>query len=223
MTDILITGQEAIQSEKRIVKPVLQLPLSMPQFGSQLAAASAVRQPATPEHPAGYLLSEVDLPQNIDTLESVRLDGRPIIYTPSTTSWLQSRQAFVVSDVTFGQLMGGRAWSQYASTTELIAGLSNPSMGLGADVRVAVHARIVQPVLDIALFFLGVPIVLARESRNVFVAAGSCVLIVAAFYLIILVAHGLGMHFLLTPAQAAWTPVLIVVPWAVATSSPLRR
>ena len=223
LTDILITGQEAIQSEKRIVQPVLQLPLSMPQFGTQLAAASAVRQPATPEHPAGYLLSDVVLPANIDKLECVLLDGRPIIYTPATTRWLKSRQAFVVSDVNFGQLMGGRTWSQFASTTELVAGLSNPSMGLGADVRVAVHARIVQPVLDMALFFLGVPIVLARESRNVFVAAGSCVLIVASFYLIMLAAHGLGMHFLLTPAQAAWTPVMITVPWAVAASAPLRR
>ena len=62
-----------------------------------------------------------------------------------------------------------------------------------------------------------------RESRNVFVAAGSAVLIVTVFFLIILASHGLGMHFLLTPAQAAWVPVMILVPWAVATSAPLRR
>ena len=96
-------------------------------------------------------------------------------------------------------------------------------MSLGADVRVAVHARIVQPILDITLFFLGIPVVLARESRNVFVAAGSAVLIVTVFFLVILVSHGLGMHFLLTPAQAAWIPLMILVPWAVATSAPLRR
>ena len=85
------------------------------------------------------------------------------------------------------------------------------------------HARFVQPVLDITLFFLGIPVVLARESRNVFVAAGSAVFIVTAFFLIILTSHSLGMHFLLTPAQAAWAPLMILVPWAVATSAPLRR
>jgi lipopolysaccharide export system permease protein len=96
-------------------------------------------------------------------------------------------------------------------------------MNFGADVRVTVHARILQPILDITLFFLGIPVVLARESRNVFVAAGSCILVVAAYFMIVLGFHGLGMNYLITPAQAAWSPVLIMVPWAVLRSAPLHR
>ncbi len=223
MTDILITGQEAVEAKRQIIQPVFHLPTSMAYFGHQIAARQAVRQPATTEHPSGYLLSEVKAPENIDQLDPVLLDGRPVIYTSANTDWLDAGQCFVVSNVSFGQLTGGRAWRQFASTSDLIRGLANPSMSLGADVRVAVHGRIVQPILDITLFFLGIPVVLARESRNVFVAAGSAVLIVTAFFLIILVSHGLGMHFLLTPAQAAWIPLMILVPWAVATSAPLRR
>jgi lipopolysaccharide export system permease protein len=223
MTDILITGQDAIEARNQINQPVFRLPTSMSHFGHQVVAAQAIRRPATTDHPAGYLLSEVVVPENIDTADAVLLEGRPVIYTPAQTPWLQSGQCFVVSHVAFGQLAGGRAWRQFASTADLIRGLANPSMSLGADVRVAVHARIVQPVLDITLLFLGIPVVLARESRNVFVAAGSCVLIVAAFYVIVLAAHSLGMHFLLSPSQAAWLPLMILVPWAVATSAPLRR
>ena len=223
MTDILITGQKAIEAHKQIIQPVFQLPISMSHFAHQVAAAQAIRRPATPEHPAGYLLSEVNVPENIDVADPVLLEGRPVIYTPAQTPWLQSRQCFVVSNVAFGQLTGGRAWRQFASTTDLIRGLANPSMNLGADVRVTVHARIVQPVLDITLLFLGIPVVLARESRNVFVAAGSCVLIVTAFFLIVLAAHSLGMNFLLSPALAAWAPLMIFVPWAVATSAPFRH
>ena len=50
-----------------------------------------------------------------------------------------------------------------------------------------------------------------------------CVLIVAAYFVIVLGFHSLGMNYLITPAQAAWAPVLTMVPWAVARSSPLRR
>ncbi len=223
MTDILIAGEKAVESKKRILRPVFHLPISMSHFAHQLAADTADRQPATLDHPAGYLLNNVKSPEDIDQREPVYLDGQAVIITPTQAPWLQAKQCFVVSNVSFGQLTGGRAWRQFASTPDLIQGLANPSMSLGADVRVAVHARVVQPVLDITLFFLGIPIVLARESRNVFVAAGSAVLIVTVFFLVILAAHSLGMHFLLTPAQAAWAPLMILIPWAVASSGPLRR
>ena len=96
-------------------------------------------------------------------------------------------------------------------------------MNFGADVRVTVHARLLQPILDITLFFLGIPMVLTRESRNVFVAAGSCVVVVAVYFAIVLGSQNLGMNYLITPALAAWCPVLIIVPWAVSRSAPLLR
>ncbi len=209
--------------DKRIINPVFRLPESMVHFGPQLSAEFAERRPATVDHPNGYLLENVSTPPEIDRLDAVSLEGSPVIYTPKSAPWLKPGQCFVVSYVTFGQLLGGRAWRQFASTADLIAGLANPSMNFGADVRVAVHARILQPILDVTLFFLGIPVVLSRESRNVFVSAGSCVLIVAVYYLVVLGSHTLGMNYLIGPAQAAWSPVLIMVPWAVARAAPLRR
>jgi lipopolysaccharide export system permease protein len=223
LTDILLDGQEAVARERRIVKPVFRLPLTMAYFSSELTAEYAVRCPATPAHPSGYLLVNVQRPDSIDSLDNVHMDGRPVIYTPAKTSWLKPGQCFVVSHVTVGQLLSGRSWRHFASTYDLISGLSNPSMNFGADVRVTVHARILQPILDVTLFFLGIPVVLARESRNVIVAAGSCVLIVAMYFVIVMGSHTLGTNYLVTPAQAAWAPVLAMVPWAVARSAPLRR
>jgi lipopolysaccharide export system permease protein len=222
LTDILIDGQQIVARDKRIVRPMFRLPSSMSYFAHQLTADQAVRLPATPEHPSGFLLVNVQNPVDIDRLDAVHLDGRPVIYTVSTASWLKPGQCFVVSHVSFGQLLGGKSWRQFASTADLISGLNNPSMNFGADVRVSVHARIIQPLLDIALFFLGIPTVLARESRNMFVAAGSCVLIVAAYFLIVLSSHNLGMNYLISPVQAAWAPAMIMVPWAVFRSGVLR-
>jgi lipopolysaccharide export system permease protein len=201
LTDILLDGQEAVARERRIIKPVFRLPLTMAYFSSELTADYAIRMPATSERPSGYLLVNVQRPDTIDTRDNVHVDGRPVIYTPARTPWLKSGQCFVVSHVTLGQLLSGRAWRQFASTFDLISGLSNPSMNFGADVRVTVHARILQPILDITLFFLGIPVVLARESRNVFVAAGSCVLIVALYFIIVMGSHSLGMNYLITPAR----------------------
>ena len=125
--------------------------------------------------------------------------------------------------MTFGQLTGGRSWRQFASTGDLITGLYNPSLDFGADVRVAVHSRLMQPLLDLTLLFLGLPVVLAKESRNIFVAAGSCIAIVTLFFLVTLASHSMGSNYLVAPAQAAWIPLMIFIPWAVATSTPLRR
>ena len=69
MTNILIDGEEGLEKGKRIVKPTFRLPLAMSYFSRQLIAESAVRAPATPELPAGYLLESVSTPENIDELE----------------------------------------------------------------------------------------------------------------------------------------------------------
>jgi lipopolysaccharide export system permease protein len=222
MTDILLDGQEAVVRNRKIVKPVFRLPMTMAYFSSEVTADYAVRCAATPDHPSGYLMVDVQTPEAIDRLDNVHLDGHPVIFTPANTPWLSPGQCFVVSHVSIGQLLSGQSWRQFSSTPDLIAGLRNPSMNFGADVRVTVHARILQPILDITLFFLGIPVVLTRKSRNVFVAAGSCVLIAAMYYIIVLGSHSLGMNYLITPAQAAWCPVLIMVPWAVSRSAPLR-
>ena len=49
----------------------------------------------------------------------------------------------------------------------------------------AIHARIVQPLLDMTLLFLGLPLVVTRESRNVFVAMGICMVVTTAFTLVV--------------------------------------
>ena len=110
-----------------------------------------------------------------------------------------------------------------ASLPELVAGLRNPSLRLGADVRVAIHARIVQPFLDITLLFLGLPLMLSRYNRNLFVAIGLCVVVVVGFYVVVLACQWLGSSYLVSPALGAWLPLIIFVPTAMAMSQPLRE
>ncbi len=216
-TDILLAGVYVVRGERRIIDPAFRLPLGVGKFGSQLKAQDAYYHDPRGDRPGGYLLKGVTQPENLGEIDSLVVDDHPVVFSPKDTAWLEDDQCFVVSNVTFEQLAAGDAWQQYSSTAELIAGLHNPSLDFAADVRVAVHARMVQPLLDVTLLLLGLPVVLARESRNVFLAAGQCVLVMAGFFIVVMACHALG-GYLFRPDLAAWFPLLVFAPLAGWTS-----
>jgi lipopolysaccharide export system permease protein len=224
LTEILIRGQATYRDRQRISKPRLVLPPTLWEYGTALEAEDAFYKPAKGERPSGSLLEKVDTPKDLHTKASLYLDGQAVIITPrDAPEWLAEDQCFVVSDVSFEQLAGGRAWQRYSSTADLIAGLRNPSLGLRAEVRTAVHCRLVQPLLDVTLLFLGLPLVMRRENRNVFIAIGASAVLVAVFMLVVMGFQRLGAIYALSPAQAAWAPLLIFVPVAVGMSQWMRK
>lgn len=216
LTDILIRGRGTSANRQRLAEPNFLLPNTLDDYGKQLTAEEAFYHPAEAGRPGGYLLKGVKKPEGLHLRSSLKLDGKPVIITPrDAPDWLGKDECFVASNVSFEQLTGGNAWRQYASTAQLIDGLRNPSLDFGADVRVAIHSRILQPFADITLLFLGLPLVLTRDSRNVFIAIGLCVLVVAVFVLVALAFQYLGASYLLRPSLAAWAPLIIFVPLAV--------
>lgn len=220
-TDILIGGRAAYMNEKRIEEARFTLDRRLGDFGRTLEAANAYYSAPEGNRPGGYLLEDVSEPQQIAEMASVIIEGQPVILTPLDTD-LQSNQCFVVSDVSFADLVGGQRWREYASTAELVRGLRNPSLDFGLQTRVSMHSRFVQPFLDVSLFMLGLPLVLTRQNRNAFVAVGLGVVVVIAYFGILFCCQGMGASgFLLTPAQAAWCPLIILGPAAAALSQPL--
>jgi lipopolysaccharide export system permease protein len=222
-TDILFSGLHTYANELRIEKPSLRLPQRLAKYGSHLTAEDAYFQSAQEDRPAGYLLCGVTQPEKVSQLASIHGGDGPVILTPKDYAWLEPDQCFVVSRLDFEHLAGGTAWRRYSSTWNLIRGLRNPSVGFGPDVRVTIHSRFVQPLLDVALLFLGLPLVLHRENRNVFAAIGLCGLVVAGFFVVVITFHALGSRYLLSPALAAWCPLMIFGPLAVFSAEPLRQ
>lgn len=222
-TDILLRGKATYLDGKRIEAPSFLLPPRLDAYGAQLQAASAFYKPAEGNRPPGYLLDAVSEPADLAGKPSLRLGDRPVVVTPRDAAWLRPNQCFVVSNVAFEQLSsGGRAFRQFASTRELIRAARNPSLDFGPDLRVAIHARFVQPLLDVTLLFLGLPLVVARDDRNIFLAIGVCLAVVVAFLLVVMGFQYLGANYaLLSPAMAAWAPLFIFVPAAVWFSEPM--
>lgn len=221
-TGIWMRGRFTYADQERIEKPDFLLPDSLEQYGNPLLAKEAFCVPADDRHPAGYLLKGVSSPPDLDKQPSLVQGGQPVIVTPrDAPEWLAAGECFVASQLTFDQISGGHAWRQYSSTLALVRGIQNSALDFGPDVRVTIHSRLVQPLLDLTLLFLGLPLVLRRESRNVFLAIGMCVVMVSGFTLVVLGFQQLGTSYLIAPSLAAWGPLMIFVPAAVGLSEPL--
>lgn len=221
-TDIRIVGEKTVATQQQIIKPAFILPAALARYGNQLVADNAYYQPPTADRPGGYLFDKVTVPGNIDRLDSLSLRDQPIVLTPKNTPWLKPGQAFVVSNVRFQLLASGASWRTYASTPELIAELGSPSTELGDDVRVAVHARLLQPLMDGTLVMLGLPLMFSRRKRNVFFNFSLCLGVAIAFMAITLACQSLGGAGMLRPTLAAWFPILAFLPLAVAMGHTFR-
>lgn len=219
-TSILMHGRATFANESRIQEPSFILPETLNKYGKQLSAPNAFYREPMADRPGGYLFRGVTSPERLLQSHSLSVDGKPVVITPrDEPGWLNGDECFVASNVSFEQLSGGHGWRQFSSTRQLITGLSNPSLGLagefGADVRVAIHSRVVQPFLDLTLLFLGLPLVLHGTNRNVFIAIGMCGLVCTAFMVVVMACQYLGQISLIRPALAAWVPLIIFVPVAV--------
>jgi lipopolysaccharide export system permease protein len=220
-SEILFRGRHAQASSCRIEGPSLLMPPQLADFGTQIDAAEAVWLPADANHPAGYLLDGVREPADIDSLGSLEAGGRPVVLTRSTAPWLNPRQCFVASDVTFEQMIGSTNWSQYSSTLELVRAIANPSLGVGFDVPLRVHSRFTSPLLDICLLMLGIPLVLGPIRRGIFLAVGMCVGMTVLFFVTVLGSHALASGDLLSPSLGAWLPLLTLAPLAAWRGQPM--
>jgi len=222
-TDILFSGRHFQAGPMRIEAPSLMLPehFQGTDYGHRISAADAVWRPASPDHPAGYLLSGVSEPTDIDILPRLESAGRSVVVTRASAAWLQPRQCFVCSDVTFEQLVGDTNWHLYSATPELLAALRNPALNFGTRVPLRIHARVTAPFLDMALVLLGIPLVLGPTRRGVFVAVGQCVLMTVLFFLVVMGCHALAGADVVGPATAAWLPLLILGPLAAWRAQPM--
>lgn len=212
---VLIDGTSLMAQSRTIQLPSFRLDGDYPGFGDLLMADSARWLDANEQHPAGYLLNLVQRPENIDQLRSVGVDGRPILLTSHDQLWLGSRQCFFVTSVHTDLLQTNQSATRMSSIAELASRVRNPAVHSSLSLQVMMHERIVRLPLDYALVLLGIPLVVNRRGRNLFVMIGIAMGTVLAFFMIKSLAGAMGgSGYLLSPAMAAWVPLLVLGPVA---------
>ena len=75
--------------------------------------------------------------------------------------------------------------------------------------------RLVRPVLGMVLVLLGVSVILRDQNRNVFISAGMCLILCGLFFGLVYGCKMMGESDLVSPALAAWLPVIVFGPFSL--------
>jgi lipopolysaccharide export system permease protein len=135
--------------------------------------------------------------------------------TAADQTWLAANECFVVTKVPPNMLQTNETGTRLASVMELGARVRNPAVDSSLSLRVLLHERIVRAPLDFALVLLVLPMVVNRRDRKLFVLIGSAFGLVLGFFALKTLAGTLGSNgVLVTPAIAAWIPLLVIGPFA---------
>jgi lipopolysaccharide export system permease protein len=116
---------------------------------------------------------------------------------------------FLRTDLDFVSLTRRTEWYQFATTLDLIRGLSLPSNeAQKPDISVFLHGRVLRPALSMILMFMSLPLVLGGYGRNMFINLGLSLATSALFYSVCFVGQYLAGSMVLAPTFAVWAPLI---------------
>jgi lipopolysaccharide export system permease protein len=204
-TGVHIEGARGFRNDRRIDGFYATFPENGPGGMLHLSATEAKFTPSGEDDSSGTWTLFNTTPRTIDGPLPQNLSAiSPGVYQLATR------------DVDFESMTRSGSWYQLASSRELLELLDRPEARRLAPVAVLFHTRFVRPVVGILLVVLGLSMILRDQTRHVLVSAGMCVLMSAMFYGTVFGCRYLGEQDLLAPVFAAWLPVLIFGPLAVA-------
>lgn len=213
VNEVWLLSGKITPADGKIDQPEFRLPASCETIGTSIRAETALFVPACAEHPAGFQLFDVKHPTNADEQPSVIADNKPIVLTPRDYSWLGRGELFIVCSISIADVAYGPNLRRFSSLKQQISDLWNSSVWTSNRQRVEVHGRLVRPAVDYAILLIGLPIVLSRRDRNIFLSLGVCLMVVLVIQSLIIVCHWLGSYrFIASAALSAWLPVAALLP-----------
>jgi lipopolysaccharide export system permease protein len=118
------------------------------------------------------------------------------------------------TEVTFETLTRSRTWYTLASTLQIREELNQADSARLSAMAVLFHMRLTRPILGTILLFMGLSVILRDQNRNIFISAGLCLILCGLFFAALFTCKSLGENDYLSPALAAWLPVLCFGPLA---------
>ena len=217
-TGILVKGNQLILNENKVTQIQLTLPRNVSSEFLDIRAEFGIVSEFDShlQRPAGVLLSpNVEPAKILDVPSIVDRQGKTIVYTPKEHAWLNPTEVFVTCNLDVEEIAYGESLSRFSSLSEMIDALKRPSNRFGLGDQVAIHGRILQPILELTLLLVGLPIVICNPNRNIFLGAGICMLVIVGVQLAAVASHSLGSFGMIQPAAlAAWLPVFVFLPFS---------
>ncbi|HKA07370.1 MAG TPA: LptF/LptG family permease [Gemmataceae bacterium] len=203
-----IDGFKAYRRELTVENFYVTLPVTPKSEMKHLSAARAQYIPPIQGQKlsGGWLMTgttPAELPQDTydESVIKVMDGGRYFLY---------------VREATFERATRGQKTQVYASTYTLYQLMQRTDVGRMNTIAVTFHMRLTRPIVGMLLVVMGLSIVLRDQTRHVFISAGLCLAMCAIFFAVVFGGKFLGTGDYLSPALAAWLPVLIFGPISVA-------
>lgn len=200
-----VHGRTASAREQVVSDFYVTIPEGVLRNMVHLSAAEAhYVPPGEGPRTGGWLLTGTH-PAEIDHLDS-----------PEVLEQIDPGKFFLhTREATFDALTRRPTWYVWASTLQLHHELQKPESMRLASMAVLFHMRLTRPILGMVLVLLGLSVILRDQNRNVFISAGMCLVLCGVFFAAIFGCRQLGDSEYLSPALAAWLPVLFFGPFAV--------
>jgi lipopolysaccharide export system permease protein len=203
-TRISIDGRTLRLAERTIEQAEFVLPTpSVAANLTILKARVAIHRSARNDRPAGWLLRDVE-PAWAD-LPLTRFGQQVVLATD------QPNEIFVTTAVTCDQLYKRNSSYTLLSSSELWRRINSPAVGLVSAQRLVVHlhTRFLQPLLNVVVVLLILPLMVRRESQGMVIDSATCMAVLAVMLVVSQAAQYAGQMRWLTPDLVAWIPVLV--------------
>jgi lipopolysaccharide export system permease protein len=200
---VLFRADHAHREEKRLENVNVTFPVEITGILQEVHCIKAYHRPDPDTGEPGWLLVDGDAP--IDTSMA-----------RGKVRQLPDGKLFVRTNVTFEDMIRRPNWKSYASTGELVTLLQREEIKDPQDVRVLIHSRLMDPALHFLLVLIGLPFVLQWERKNVFAGIAVAMALCGAFFVTGSMASYFASHGYIDAMLAAWTPLLVFGPLAMA-------
>ena len=199
---IHITGTKAIRKTLTIKGFCVMIPESVAGNMLHITAEEARFHPTPGEAPHGKWELTGCTPRNLESIPGI-LEVRD-----------DSRYFLHVKTSDFDSLLRDPKWFTLASTSRLYQELQRPESTRLASIAVLFHGRMTRPILGMVLVLMGLSVILLDQTRNVIISAGFCLVLCGGFFAVVYACKMLGDNEVLSPALAAWLPVVGFGPFA---------
>ena len=197
-----IEGLAGYRKDRRVDRFCATFPESSPSGMVHVTADEAVYLPPSGEElTGGWMLTGV---------------AEPMPYPlPTNVTHLGTGRAFLKTDTAdYDTVRRGGTWFVLASTARLRELLGSDDSRRQVKMAVLFHTRITRPVIGMLLVLLGVSVILWNPHRHIALSAGLCMGLGVGYYACVIGCTAIGNSALVSPALAAWIPVLIYGPLA---------
>ncbi len=213
MRGILIAGDSAIKKDSLIKKFSAVIPA---QAGRNTLTYVHAREAVyIPEHEndqrsGGWLLKQAKITGQLDW----PADDEILKPLGDDSYFLKTKDADMETVVRV------KTWYQYLPTWRILRELDRPgNSSQHANLAIVFHTRLTRPLVGVILVVLGLSVILRDQNRNVFVSTGLCLILCVIFFASIFACQYLGKEDFaaayVSPALAAWLPVIVFGPFAL--------